>query len=369
MPKDIMHPSTNARLQALLEHLNGHDPEGKPLGGFLVSAPSNIRYLSGFTGSSGLLVVSGTGATLFTDPRYTLQAAQQAPFPVRIVTGPLIVGVADFLKRRKMRRIGFERNRISFETFDALRTALPAGSVLIPVDSAVEDLRMVKSEEEIGFIGQAVETNSRAFRRALKSFKPGMRESELAAEIDYQQRRAGAESSAFETIVAAGVRSAFPHARPTSNRVGDKGILLIDMGAFENAYASDMTRTLHIGKAPKRFKALYNAVLEAQLAAIDSVKPGVTGAQVDAAARSVLDAAGFGKEFVHSTGHGLGLEIHEAPRIGRKSKTVLQAGFAITVEPGVYFEGYGGIRIEDTVIVTPTGCDVLTPTSKELLEW
>ncbi len=355
----------DGRVQSLLAQLKTQDPA---LNAFLVSAPPNIRYLCGFTGSSGLVLVSDAGTTLFTDPRYTLQAAQQVPFSTRIATGPLIAAAAEFLKRRKTRRIGFERNRISFETFDALRTALP-DCVLVPVDSAVEDLRMVKTREEIDLIRQSVETNSRAFRRALKSFKPGMRESELAAEIDYQQRRAGAESSAFETIVAAGPRSALPHARPTPAKITGKAPLLIDMGAFENAYASDMTRTVHIGKAPKRFKTLYNAVLEAQLAAIDAVKPGVTGAQVDAAARQVLESAGCGKEFVHSTGHGLGLEIHEPPRIGKKSKTVLQSGFAITIEPGVYFDGYGGIRIEDTVVVTDNGCEVLTPTSKELLEW
>ncbi len=357
-----------SRVRALLDGLADRESNGKPPDAMLVTAPANIRYLSGFTGSSGWLLVSEQGTILFTDPRYTIQASEQTPFDVRIAEGPLTAALHSYAARKKCKRLGFERNRIGFETFEALREALPSGCELAPVNHPVEDLRIVKSANEIARIRASVETNSRAFRRACKSLRPGMREAEFAAEIDYQQRRAGGESSAFETIVAWGVRSALPHARPTSQKI-EKGILLIDMGTFENGYASDMTRTLHIGKAPRRFRTLYQAVLDAQLAAIDAVRPGATASRIDKAARKVLDKAGFAKEFVHSTGHGLGLEIHEAPRIGKKSETVVQPGFAITIEPGAYFDGYGGVRIEDTVVVTETGCEVLTPTPKELVEW
>jgi Xaa-Pro aminopeptidase len=194
-----------------------------------------------------------------------------------------------------------------------------------------------------------------------------MRETELAAEIDYRNRKLGAEAPSFDTIVAAGERSALPHAHPGPAKIGP-GILLIDMGAFRDGYASDMTRMVHVGPATAKYKRAYRAVLEAQLAAIAAVKPGVTTNAVDRAARSTLKRHGLDREFVHSTGHGLGLEIHEPPRIGRKDKTKLEAGMAITIEPGIYIEGWGGIRIEDTVLVTANGCEILTPTSKALRE-
>ncbi len=358
----------NGRTQAVFAGLRARDEKISALDALLVSALPNIQYLSGFSGSNGLLLASEDSSTLLTDPRYTLQASQEVSCEVKITPGPLTRALVQVVSRRKWKRLGFERNRIGFDLYDSLRAALPSAVQLIPVMHAVEDARMTKSAEEIEKIRRSVENNSRAYRRALKGFRPGMRESELAAEIDYQQRRGGAEAPAFSTIVASGPRTALPHARPTREKIPGKGILLIDMGCFEDAYASDMTRTLHIGKSPKRFRLLYRAVLEAQLAAIDAVRPGVTAAKVDAAARGVLTEAGFGKQFIHSTGHGLGLEIHEEPRIGRKSNTVLQEGFAITIEPGAYIEGFGGVRIEDTVVVTASGCEILTPTSKDLME-
>ncbi len=193
-----------------------------------------------------------------------------------------------------------------------------------------------------------------------------MREAELAAELDYRMRRQGAEGPAFETIVATGTRTALPHARPTSARLVHGALLLVDMGAMLDGYASDMTRMLFLGRPGARVSRAYNAVLEAQLAAVDAVRAGVPAKAVDRAARRVLASHGLANAFVHSTGHGLGLEIHEPPRIGKKEKTPLERGMAITIEPGVYLEGFGGIRIEDTVAVTDNGCEVLTPTSKEL---
>jgi Xaa-Pro aminopeptidase len=212
-----------------------------------------------------------------------------------------------------------------------------------------------------------VVANSRALEAALKRLKAGQTEAEFAAEIDYQNRKLGAEAPAFDTIVAAGDRAALPHAHPGATKIAS-GMLLIDMGAFRDGYASDMTRMVHLGAADAKYKRAYRAVLEAQLAAIDAVKAGVKTSAVDRAARTTLKAHGFEKEFVHSTGHGLGLEIHEPPRLGRSDKTKLEAGMAITIEPGVYMEGWGGIRIEDTVLVTAHGCEVLTPTTKDLRE-
>jgi Xaa-Pro aminopeptidase len=225
---------------------------------------------------------------------------------------------------------------------------------------------MTKSADEVDAIRRAVATNSRAYSAVVGKIRPGISESDIAAQLEYQMRRAGAEKPAFETIVAAGPRSALPHAKPTSHRIATNQLLLIDMGATQDGYTSDMTRVVALGKPRPAWKQIYQAVLEAQLAAISVVREGVTAGAVDRAARKSLRSWGLDKAFVHSTGHGLGLEIHEAPRIGKRDNTRLKAGMVITIEPGVYIEGTCGVRIEDTVLVTRTGCEILTPTSKEL---
>jgi Xaa-Pro aminopeptidase len=226
---------------------------------------------------------------------------------------------------------------------------------------------MVKSADEIALIRASVNTNSQAFGRTLKRIRPGVLESDVAAELEYQMRRLGAEKPSFETIVASGRRSALPHAQPSRVPLAPNQLVLIDVGASRCGYASDMTRMLFFGKPGAKIRRMYSAVLASQLAAISAVREGATAALVDRKARQSLNAEGLDKAFVHSTGHGLGLEIHEPPRLGKKDKTRLVAGMVITIEPGVYIEGTGGIRIEDTVLVTKTGCEVLTPTPKELL--
>ncbi|MCX6625470.1 MAG: M24 family metallopeptidase, partial [Acidobacteria bacterium] len=229
----------------------------------------------------------------------------------------------------------------------------------------VESLRMVKSEAEIDRIRQSMDVASAAFGAVIQELRPGVSEQEIAADLDYQMRRRGADGPAFDTIVAAGERSAMPHAHPSSNRLTANQLLLIDMGAQFAGYASDMTRVVHLGKPSRKVRSLYRSVLEAQLAAIDAVKHGATAGAVDRRARGVLKQHGLDKAFVHSTGHGLGLEIHERPRLGRGEKTRLVEGMAVTVEPGVYLRGLYGIRIEDTVIVRKNGCEVLTSVSKD----
>src|SRR5580692_6630494 len=332
------------------------------LGALLVTNLHNVRYLTGFTGSNGaLLVFKGRPAVLFTDPRYTVQSQQQVNCRVRIAKGVLTKSILQEIGRSRVRRIGFEQDNMTVAQRESFTRELE------PVTGLIERLRMIKDAGEIERIRTSVISNSRALEAALKRFKIGMRESELSAEIDYQNRKLGAEAPAFDTIVAAGERSALPHAHAGPSKIGP-GILLIDMGAFRDGYASDMTRMVHVGPATPKYKRAYRAVLEAQLAAINAVKPGATTSSIDRAARGVLKRHGLEREFIHSTGHGLGLEIHEQPRIGRKDKTKLEAGMAITIEPGVYMEGWGGIRIEDTVLVTPSGCEVLTPTTKELRE-
>ena len=332
----------------------------------LISSAANVRYLTAFTGSNGALLVLPGEALFFTDPRYAIQSSREVSCKTKVCKGPILSAVAATVVRRRVRKLGFERAHLSYDSFHTLSDSLPARTSLEPVAGWLEANRMVKSEAEIDLIRRSVATNSKAFEHATRRVRPGMRELDLAAEIDYHMRRLGAEKPSFETIVAAGRRSALPHAHPTSAVFKAHQLVLVDMGAFQGGYASDMTRMLSLGAPNPRVGRVYRAVREAQLAAIDSVRPGVTAAHVDRVARSVLKAFHLDRAFVHSTGHGLGLEIHELPRIGKKDKTRLAAGMAITIEPGVYLERFGGIRIEDTVVVTQNGCEVLTPTGKEL---
>jgi Xaa-Pro aminopeptidase len=285
---------------------------------------------------------------------------------VKIAKGPLAVDVAAAIQRLRLKRIGFEPARMTVQALKGLSDRLPMGAGMVEIDGWIERLRMIKSPEEIEAIRRAVLTNSKAFEQAAGRIKAGMTEADLAAELEYRMRRLGAEKPSFETIVAGGVRSALPHAQPTSARLENGQLVVVDMGATQNGYCSDMTRMLFLGEPGPKVKRTYRAVLEAQLAAIDAVRAGAVTRQVDAAARRVLKGYGLDKAFVHSTGHGLGLEIHEPPRVGKKDGTSLQYGMAITIEPGVYLERFGGIRIEDTVVVTESGCDILTPTPKDL---
>lgn len=334
----------------------------------LVTSRSNVRYLSGFTGSNGwLLLFASADAVFYTDPRYTVQASQQVSCRVRVAKKLISDEVMKEVRRRRVRRVGVEQDSLTIGRFEALTKMLPAGARLVPVADSVALRRMVKDEEELALIRASVQANSLAFDAAARNLKPGMSEMAFAAEIDYQNRRMGAEGLAFDTIVASGKRAALPHARPGRHPI-EPGMVLVDMGAFRDGYASDMTRMLHLGKAGSSYRRAYKAVLEAQLAAIDAVRAGVSAGRVDRAARDVLKGYGIEKEFVHSTGHGLGLDIHEAPRLGRREKTKLREGMAVTIEPGIYREGWGGIRIEDTILVTRNGCEILTPTPKTLIE-
>ena len=347
-----------ARLQAKLEEYR--------LRAFLTTALPNVRYLSGFTGSNAGLLVMRERALLFTDPRYATQAPQESDCPVKIAKGPLVTVIGKWAKRLKLQSVGFEQNRISLDEYRQMKETF-GGVRLKPVSGLVETLRMVKSPEEISAIESSVRLTSAALGQALERFHPDMSEIDLAAEIDYRMRLLGADGTAFDTIVASEERTALPHAHPTNRSIRPNQLLLVDMGARLAGYASDMTRTYATGKLDPKIRRMYKAVLESQLAAIDAVKAGVSCAHIDRSVRGVLRGFDLENLFVHSTGHGLGLEIHERPRVGRKEGTKLEPGMVITIEPGVYREGVGGIRIEDTVVVTERGCSVLTPTAKDLL--
>lgn len=339
----------------------------RKLDALLVSGAPNIRYLSGFTGDNGSLLITPERAILFTDPRFEIQAAEESPScRIHIAKGPLTLDIVAAIKRLKLKRVGYEPARLTCDAYDSIESRLPMGASLEPVNGWIEQFRMVKTPDEIARIRRSVETNSRAFEQTMRRFRQGMTESDLAAELEYRMRRLGAEKPSFDSIVAGGPRSALPHAQPTGAKLRNGQLVVVDMGAIQDGYCSDMTRMLFIGTPPPKVKRLYAAVLEAQLAAVAAVRPGIQATKVDRAARQVLKGHGLDRFFVHSTGHGLGLEIHEPPRIGKRDKTPLEAGMAITIEPGVYLEGYGGIRIEDTIVVTESGGEILTPTNKNL---
>lgn len=333
----------------------------------LVSSAANVRYLSGFDGSNGLILLTPRETHFFTDPRYAIAAGAKVAAKVHVVKGPLTNAAAAMVKRKHLKKIAFESAATTFDAYTHLLSQLPLGASVVPARKIIEERRMIKSNAEIATIRESVLINSEAYQRVLGRVRPGVREIDIAAEIEFQMKMLGAEKPSFDTIVAAGPRTALPHAHPTDYLLAGNELLLIDMGASLRGYSSDMTRTAHLGKVPRRVQDLYRAVLEAQLAGIDAVREGTTAGQVDAVTRKVLKKHKLDKAFVHSTGHGLGLEIHEMPRLGKKDPTTLKAGMAVTIEPGVYIEGVGGIRIEDTVLVTRTGCEVLTPTSKEFV--
>ncbi len=354
-----------------MHRLSSFDFAAAGLDALLVSNLHNVRYLTGFTGSNAACLVTPEETVLFTDPRYTIQAKQEfTGGEVRIMAKTRLMAIAalEFVAKRRGIRIGFDPGDVTVSAMAEIEKRLPAGGKLVPAPGVVEAQRMVKDAAELDCIRRSCITNSAAFAATVKKLKPSMREADVAAELEYQQRKRGASGPAFETIVAAGPRTALPHARPTGARLGENVLLLIDMGAVQDGYASDMTRMLSLGKVSKEIRGWYAAVLEAQLAALDAVRAGTTTGAVDRAARNVLKAKGLDKLFTHSTGHGLGLEIHEQPWVRAKDKTRLQAGMVITIEPGVYVEGVGGIRIEDTVAVTKTGCEILTPTTKEFVQ-
>jgi Xaa-Pro aminopeptidase len=337
----------------------------------IVASLANVQYLTGFDGSNALLLIERSGEmTLFTDPRYTIHAGRVFPGKVVTVKGRsrLALAALKLAVKRKLRKLGFERQHLVYAEYQAMAEELTLGMELVPAGGGIEVQRMVKDASELEQIRNAVHTNSAAFDAAIRKVRPGISELDLAAEIDYQQRRRGASGPAFDTIVAFGERTSLPHAHPGAAKLANNEIILIDAGACQGSYRSDMTRMLSLGNPGNRLKKIYKAVEEAQLAAIAAIREGVSARSVDRVARVVLQSHGLEKEFVHSTGHGLGLEIHESPSLNRKDQTKLAAGMVVTVEPGAYVEGVGGIRIEDTVLVTKTGSEVLTPTRKELIQ-
>jgi Xaa-Pro aminopeptidase len=343
-----------------------------PVDALLVSYLPNIQYLCGFTGSSGLLFVEERGSVFFSDSRYDTQAHEEVK-GAKIVIGrksPLAL-LGQHLKRKRRRSrswsIGIETEHFTIAERKRLHQFLPSGSRAKDTPDMVERLRLVKDADELARIRAAVNLGAKLFDRALKVLRAGVTEVEVAAEMEGMARRAGADGMSFDTIIASGPRSALPHGRASTQPVPSGGFVVCDFGVILASYCSDETRTVWAGSLSGEARRVYQAVREAQQAAIEAVRPGVAAGDVDAAARNVLRKARLAEYFTHSTGHGVGLEIHEAPRIAAGQKDLLQPGMVITIEPGVYFPGKWGVRIEDMVVVTPQGCEVLTPTGKDLI--
>ena len=335
----------------------------------LSTSPPNWFYLTGFTGESGALVVSRKGTTFITDGRFMVQGREEMR-GVHLVQhqGPLFGSVGQFLKDSRCRRVGFDPTQITVGQFRSLRKAAGANVRWIPAAGRIESLRMCKDAAELAQMRRAAVLADDMVQLAIGLLKPGIREFEVAAEIEYQMRKRGASGPAFETIVAFGERAALPHARPTAKRLRKNELVVLDLGAILGHYCSDITRTVYVGRAPKRIRMWYQAVLEAQGTAIAAAKSGAACMDVDGAARQVLAGYRLDGLFVHSTGHGLGIEVHEDPRVARGQKTRLEPGNVITIEPGVYSAGIGGIRIEDDVAIHADRTEVLTRAPRDLIE-
>ncbi|MGA9568337.1 MAG: Xaa-Pro peptidase family protein [Candidatus Korobacteraceae bacterium] len=339
------------------------------LDGFVITHPANLRYLCGYTGSNGLLLFLGGRRVFFTDGRYTQQAHEEVKGArVVIARGPLLNDAAKIIGKLSSAAIGFESDLTTVSTAAQMKELVHRRIEWKATSGLIMRQRMIKDADELKLIREAVKLGAKVYQQAAKSIHPGASEVEVAGKLEFAARRAGADGMSFETIVAAGKRGALPHGRATGQPIPRRGFVVVDSGVILRGYCSDMTRTVHVGSVGRVEREWYNAVLEAQLVGIAAVRPGVAAGQVDDAARSVLRKAKLDRYFTHSTGHGVGLEIHEPPRLGKKQTERLAPGMVITIEPGIYVPGKGGIRIEDMVVVTENGCEVLTPVTKELVE-
>jgi Xaa-Pro aminopeptidase len=365
------HKARIRRLQVLLSNAS--------LDSLLVTHLPNIRYLTGFTGSSAAVLVDEQRCIIFTDGRYRSQAQEEVKGAKIVIApkSPLVAAAEWFLKLPRARvsgsraksplLVGIESESMSAAARDRVAVQLKGKARLRPAPQFIELARMVKDAAEIGRIRQAVELGASLFKVATKKIRPRVTEVEIAGTMEYAARRSGADGVAFPTILASGTRSAIIHGRASQARIPARGFVVCDFGVILAGYCSDQTRTFHVGKPTADARHLYASVLEAQQAAIEAVRPGATAADVDAAARNVLKRRKLDRYFTHSTGHGLGLEIHEAPRLALGQAQKLESGMVITIEPGAYVPGKWGVRIEDVVLVTSAGCEVLTPTGKDLI--
>jgi len=372
MPDALLH--TDTRLNALRRAMSDAG-----LDHLLVTSRENVRYLSGFTGSSGWLLIGVDSRVLLTDFRYREQAAQESPqWSTEIVSAGLHGVVRDVIAQDSVRRIGYESAHLSVRDFEQLTASDDADT---PVDSThtnttewvsthglVEHGMTFKDAAEIETIARAAELTDRLFSELINFVHIGVTEREIAAEAEYRARKLGGDGLAFPPIVASGPRAALPHATPTDRAIQPGDMITFDLGVCYDGYASDMTRTVAVQYVTDKLRKVYDLVLRAQVAALDAVRPGMNCAELDGIARQIIADAGHAEHFGHSLGHGVGLRVHEAPALSwRATESVLEPEMIVTIEPGVYLPGWGGVRIEDLVVVTETGRRVLSQSTKDLL--
>ncbi len=369
-PPAMDHKGRQQRLRSILP--------ARHLDALLVTHLPNILYLCGFSGSAAALVLTESGSFFFTDGRYAAQARAEV-HGSRLVLGrkaPL-TAAADWLASRPGKRAGgrvpyfragIEAEHLTVAARSRFAASLPSNFRHRETPALVESARMVKDTQEVQLLQAAARLGAGLFDRALEAIRPGVQETQVAAKMEYEAREAGAQAMSFPTIIASGKRSSLPHGRASRAAIPARGFVVCDVAVILTDHCSDMTRTVYVGRPSSEGRTAYQALREAQRAAVEAVRPGISVGEVDRAARKSLRYSGLAKYFTHSTGHGVGLEIHEAPRIGAGQAEILRPGMVINIEPGVYFPGRWGVRIEDMVLVTERGCEVLTPTSKELVE-
>lgn len=331
---------------------------------FLGSNPVNRRYLTNFTGSAGFVWISEGRQALLTDFRYIEQSTAQCPDWEIIRIDDLMETLPELVREDGVEKIAFEADHVTIHQLEEWQEKVPC--TFEGITGWVQDVRMIKSEAEIEAISRAAQIADAAFAQVLGMIRSGVTEQEIALELEFLMRRGGASGVSFDPIVASGPRSALPHARPGERILSHGDFVVMDFGCIFDGYCSDMTRTLIVGEPTEEHLLIYDLVLKAQLEALAAVEPGRTGKEVDGIARSIISEGGYGEYFGHGLGHGVGLEIHEGPRLSQRDDTPLQPGMIVTVEPGIYLPDFGGVRIEDLVLVTDDGHRVLSSTFKEL---
>lgn len=333
----------------------------------IITSPYNRRYITNFTGTAGVAIISLTDARFLTDFRYTEQANEQATdFKVVEHKKSIVEEIKNQLEDMNVSRVGFEKDHMTFATYEMYNKTID--KELVPVSGLVEKLRLIKTEEEITILKAAAKIADDAFEHIQSFIKPGVKEIDVSNELEFFMRKQGAASSSFDIIVASGYRSALPHGVASNKKIENGELVTLDFGALYNGYCSDTTRTVAVGEISDELRKIYDTVLTAQIKGVEGIKPGITGVEADALTRDYIKEKGYGQYFGHSTGHGLGLEVHEGPGLSFKSETKLEAGMVVTVEPGIYVANVGGCRIEDDVLVTENGYERLTHATKELIQ-
>jgi Xaa-Pro aminopeptidase len=341
--------------------------EEQKVDGLLITSMNNRRYMTGFTGTAGVVLITEKEAIFITDFRYVDQAKEQAKgYNVVQHVGPIGETIANELQRLGVKRLGFEQDHVTFAAYRGYQERFTQCE-LVPLSGVIEGLRLIKDEKELAVIRKAVDIVDHTYEHILSFIKPGMREIEVANEIEFHMRKQGASSSSFDIIVASGYRSALPHGVASDKVIESGDFVTLDFGALYDGYVSDMTRTFAMGEPSAKLKEIYDVCLQAQLLGVQNIKSGMTGKQADALCRDYIASKGYGDYFGHSTGHGIGLEVHEGPGLSMKVDITLEPGMVVTVEPGIYLSGVGGVRIEDDVVITETGNEILTKSTKELL--